>query len=320
MLEKIAAALRAAKSIAVMPHISVDGDGLGSSLALCMALVNMGREAVVYLEEEIPAMYEFLPGRSMVKVYDGNVKHFDVVAALDTGDIKRLGSRAKLLEVGSVTVNIDHHNTNSGFALLNYVDTEASAVGEIIYNMISLLKQSIDSSIATCLYTAISTDTGGFRFSNTTALTHRIAADLVDKGVNVSEISRRVFELTSIGKARLTGEAIKALELFDNGRVAVIVIKDDMIARSGAVEEDCEGIVNIGRSIKGVEVAAMIREKGNRQVKVNLRSNGDTDVSEIASAFSGGGHKRAAGFVAKAEVEHLKIELLGHIEKALKSN
>ncbi len=320
MLEEIAAALKAAKSIAVMPHISVDGDGLGSSLALCMALVNMGAEAVVYLEEEIPAVYEFLPGRSMVKVYDGKAKHFDVVAALDTGDIKRLGSRAKLLTGGSITVNIDHHNTNSGFALLNYVDTEASAVGEIIYKMLDMLKQSIDSGIATCLYTAIATDTGGFRFSNTTALTHRIAADLVDKGVNVSEISRRVFELISIGKARLMGEAIKALELFDNGRIAVITVKDDMIAKAGAVEEDCEGIVNIARNIKGVEVAVMIREKGGGQAKVNLRSNGDTDVSEIASIFSGGGHKKAAGFVAQGEFEHLKIELLGRIGKALKFN
>ena len=318
MLTKIADLLKGTQKAAILPHIAADGDALGSSLALAIELTALGKEVSVILEESIPQIYEFLPGIELAQVYPEGEKDYDLVIALDCGDIERLGARRKIFDNARVTVNMDHHRTNKGFAHIDLVDLMSAATGEIIYRL--LVKMGVDpgKDAAICLYTAISTDTGSFRYSNTSPMTHRICAELLEKDIDIADISKRVFDTASYGKVRLTGEAIDSLELYFDGKAAVMTLTEEAIKRSGAAEEDSDGIINIARNIRGVEVAAMLRQMRNSDIKVNLRSNYYADVASLAAKHSGGGHKRAAGFTASGtQLQEVKRMLLDEIKEML---
>ncbi|MGI6778160.1 MAG: DHH family phosphoesterase [Acetivibrionales bacterium] len=319
-LKDISNIISRSNSIALLPHISADGDALGSSLALGIALKGLNKKVCIFLEEDIPNTYTFLPCLELVKKYgeeeaDG---FYDTVIALDTGDLSRLAERKEIFAGGKVTINIDHHSVNSNYAEHNYVRPNHSAVGEIIYELLGLLGINIDYSIALCLYVAIATDTGGFRFSNTTAYTHSIISKLIGKGIDVADVSRKVFEETSIEKVKLTAKAANSLELLEDGKLAVAMITSAMMKDSGAKEEDCDGIVNIGRNIRGVEASVLLREVGQREVRVNLRSNNYVDVAAVARHFSGGGHKNAAGCTIESTLKEAKEKVLEEIRKNLK--
>lgn len=318
MLNRIISEIKAAGSITILPHIYADGDALGSSFGLALALKKLHKKVSVYLEEEIPYIYSFLPGKEYSCVYAGEANENDLVIALDTGDMERLGKRAEIFDKAGKTVNVDHHNTNSMFGGMNYVDTRSSATGEIVFKMIGMLDAQLDADMAVCLYTAISTDTGSFKYSNTTPETHEIISRLLRLGINVSEISDRVFESTSFEKVKLTGLAADSLQLYEGGKIAVVILTDEMMKASGASEEDCDGIVNLGRNIRGVEVAMMLRQRNENEIKVNLRSKSYVDVAAIASRYSGGGHKRAAGCTVSGQLEDILERLLDDIRKALK--
>lgn len=317
LLNKIAIDIKNAAQIAILPHVSADGDALGASFALALALVEMGKKVSVQLEEEIPYTYSFLPGTGLSSVYAGSPSHYDTVIALDCGDIGRLGGRRIIFNSAAVTVNIDHHSTNTSFAAKNYVDKEASATGEIVYELLPILGSKPGKDIATCLYVAIATDTGCFRYSNTSPRTHLIIAELIKSGIDVAYVSRKVFDTTSYEKVKLTAAAINTLELFEDGRIAIMSLPAELIKETGAREEDCEGIINTARNIRGVEVAAMLRKGGNGEIKVNLRSNEKVDVSAIAVNHSGGGHARAAGYTVKGGLLNEKNKLLSDIREAL---
>lgn len=317
IFDKILSVLNGAASIGILPHISADGDALGSSFALALSLKKLGKKAEVILEEGIPGIYGFLPSSYISLVYDKKIRVYDVVVALDTGDTARLGSRYELFEASGNTINIDHHHTNTEFGFYNHVEPDASSTGEIVYKLLKAMGAEFDKDIATCLYLALATDTGGFRFSNTCASTHEVAADLIRNGVDVAGISKKVFETQTLERVKLTGVVIQNIEFYEYGKVAIIVMTDEMIKNSGASSEDCDGMVNIGRNVAGVEVSVMLRETVNGEVKANLRSNSYVDVSGIASMFKGGGHKRAAGFTVRMDMNELKKQVLNDIKEAL---
>jgi phosphoesterase RecJ-like protein len=317
MLDIIANAISKSGDIALLPHVAADGDALGSSFALAQAISAMGKKVKVLLEEDIPFIYGFLPGIELSGVYRQGGRQYDTVIAVDCGDLGRLGNRADIFEGARITVNIDHHATNTGFAVHCFVDKGAAATGEIIYKLLGLMDVKIEKDIATCLYVAIVTDTGGFRYSNTTSYTHELAAVLLRAGVDVAAVSQKVFEATSFEKVKLISEAINTLELFENGKIAIMAISNELIKRSGAKEEDCDGIINTARNIRGVEVAAMLRQWDNGEIKVNLRSNLTLDVSAIASLYKGGGHKKAAGYTTAGTLENAKKRLLEDIREVL---
>ncbi len=306
-----------AGSVAIYPHVSADGDAIGSSLALGMALRNAGKKVSVYIEEDIPTVYRFLPGAELAGFYDENDEVADLNIALDTGDVGRLGSRAEAFFMAPCTINIDHHVTNTKYAHLNFVNAVSASTGEITYLLLKKLKMEINANIATCLYTAIATDTGGFQYQNTTAETHKIIAELLSTGINVGEISQRIYDNTTYEKLKLNAKSIELLELHENSKLAVVALSLDDILSTGAKEEDCDGIVNIGRSIESVEVSALIKEKGNNEIRVNLRSKNYVDVSEVAAAFDGGGHKRAAGCTIIGTVEEVKGKIIEAIKERL---
>ncbi|MGE5614535.1 MAG: DHH family phosphoesterase [Bacillota bacterium] len=317
MLNRIASELKVSRSVVILPHEAADGDAIGSSLALAFILSRMGKKVKVMMEEEIPYIYDFLPGKEFCGAASDEKCSFDLAMALDCGDMERLGSRKEIFACTPKTVNIDHHLTNTQFADLNYVDTASSATGEIIYELMKLLGQELDKDIAECLYVAISTDTGGFRYGNTTPLTHRIAADLLETGIDVAGISQKVFDITSSGKVKLMGAAIQSLELLEDGRIAIMSVSGETIMNTGASEADSDGIINTARNIRGVEVAAMLRQTDKDGIKVNLRSNSYVDVSAIAGRYSGGGHKCAAGFTTGGSLEQVKEMLIKDLKEAL---
>ncbi len=306
-----------AGGVAIFPHVSADGDAIGSSLALALALRNAGKKAVVYIDENIPAVYRFLSGNELTCFYDPQDEVMDLNIALDTGDVGRLGTRGEAFFKAPCTINIDHHVTNTKFALYNYVDASSASTGEIVYTLLKKLKYPIDRDMAACLYTAISTDTGGFKYSNTTAETHKIAAELLATGIDIGELSQRIFDNTTYSKLKLTQKAIEKLELSEDGRLAVVVISQSDLHSTGANDEDCDGIVNIGRSIEGVEVSLLVKEKNADEIRINLRSKTYVDVSEIAAAFGGGGHKRAAGCTVKGTLQEVKDRLTTAVKEKL---
>jgi phosphoesterase RecJ-like protein len=258
-----------------------------------------------------------LPGKEYVEAFIDQAEEFDLVLALDTGDLARLGKRIKIFESNSFTINIDHHTTNTEFASINLVKTSAAATGEIIYQLTKRMGISLDERIATCLYVAIATDTGGFRYSNTTSLTHQITADLINNGVDVSRISQLVFETVPYKKVRLMGLAIDNIEITEGGKLAFITVTNEMLKRANASEEDCDGLVNVARNIEGVEVAALIRQRSEDEFKINFRSQNYVDVSVIAHRYSGGGHKKAAGCSMRGSVAQIKEIIKKDIREVL---
>ncbi len=306
-----------AGGIAIFPHVSADGDAIGSSLALALALKNAGKKVIVYLEENIPTVYRFLPGIELACFYDTRDEVMDINIALDTGDVGRLGTRGDAFFEAPCTINIDHHVTNTKFALLNFVDDMSASTGEIVYTLLKKLKLGIDRDIAACLYTAVSTDTGGFKYSNTTSETHRIASELLATGIDIGELSQRIFDNTTYTKLKLTQKAIELLELHENAKLAAVAISQADLQATGAKDEDCDGIVNIGRSIEGVEVSVLVKEKNAEEVRVNLRSKTHVDVSEVAAAFGGGGHKRAAGCTVKGSLQEVKEQMIKVLKEKL---
>ena len=248
----------------------------------------------------------------MITVYrEGRDFHSDLVIAVDVGDVQRLGERAVYFRDAKITVNIDHHVTNTFFADINDVRPGYSSVGEIMVDIIDELGAGFDKDTAECLYVAIAFDTGGFRYGNTTSGTHIAASRLLGTGIDVAGISRKIFETVSYEKVMLTGEVAGTIRLVCGKRVCVMRITHEMMKKTGASEEDCEGIINIGRSIRGVEVAVLLREHGNG-IKANLRSNEFVDVAEIASMFGSGATRERPASSLTVILTRLKKKLSGH--------
>ncbi|MGE5329119.1 MAG: DHH family phosphoesterase [Deltaproteobacteria bacterium] len=304
--------LKSAKRVAIISHVYPDGDAVGSSLALYKALRAYDKSVDVFFSDGVPSIYSFLPNSENVKK-EYNQEVYDAAVVLDCGDVDRTGSYSAILASAKVKINIDHHSTGTPFGDINLVEPYASSTGEIIYRLIKMSGLDIDKEMAECLYVAIAADTGGFRFSNTTGIAMQVASDLINCGIDVSDISRRIFDVLSLAKVKLMGEAIHSLEIHRE-KIAVMYLNNEQVARINALPEDYDGIVNVGRSINGIEVAVFIVEKEPNEIKVNLRSNTSFDVAEIAQKFNGGGHKRAAGCkFSKTTLEDAKKEIITEI-------
>ena len=240
----------------------------------------------------------------------------DCVIVLDCGNFKRVNADLKLQDKKYELINIDHHLSNDLYGDINFIDTKASAVGEIIYEVLRLLNVELDKEIGTCLYTSVLTDTGCFRHSNTTALTHNIAGELINTGIDFSNIYRMIFENKKIEKIKFFGEIISNMTLELNGKVSVMHIAKNVLEKYNLELVDTSDVIDFGVSIDTVEVAILIKEVGNG-VKVSLRSKYLVNVSKIAEGFSGGGHIRASGFYAQADFDNTKVKLIEIIEKEL---
>lgn len=287
--------IRRGENFLVLPHILPDGDTIGSSLGLYWFLKKLGKNPYILLDGHIPNNLLFLPGASNIMLtWDEDIK-VDTVIFIDASDLDRLGPNALFVEKVENSINIDHHITNTYYASCNYVSEDAAATGEIIYHLIKSSEVDIDEHIATCLYTAVTTDTGSFKYDNTKPHTHRIAAELLEYGVDVNQVTTEIYQNKPVCQVKLLSAALNTLTMESSGKLAVILVTKEMLSKSQASVLDADGIIEFGRDIQGVEVAVLLKEVEEKEIKVGFRSKYDIDVSKIAKDFGGGGHKKASG-------------------------
>lgn len=309
-MKEIAAVLNQSKKIAIFVHISADGDALGSAFALKYSLENIGKVADVYLNEKISERLAFLADFSSAEYKIGGLAmDYDAFAALDCGDEFRLGMYKDDYLRHPLTVNIDHHFTNKEYAKYNYVDGTSAATGELIAALLDEMGVELDSVSASLLYAAISSDTGCFAYSNATEKTYILAAKLLKKGINNADINRLLFSTTTLLELKLQSFLIENLELHHNGKLSVATITEEQLFDLGAAYEHTEGLIDTLRSVKGVEVACLIKQK-NGVTKGSIRTNAFVDAAAISAYFGGGGHIRAAGFSSEFSVDETKNKII----------
>ncbi|NLV88068.1 MAG: bifunctional oligoribonuclease/PAP phosphatase NrnA [Tissierellia bacterium] len=301
------------QNIYIASHVQPDGDNIGSMLSLGLALKKLNKNVRLLKSDEIPSDYMFLPNIDLIKDYD-NIDEIDLFIALDSSDEGRLGKNKDLLSKAKTILNIDHHISNTDFGHINIVDHNASSTGELMYDFIKYMNISIDEDMATCIYTAISSDTGSFMYDNTSAKTHEIAADLIKIGIDKRNININLYQNKSLERTKLFIKTMDNLELYFENKVGLAKITQDMLEDCNAKMEDSEGIISFIRDISPVEVAILLKEFSNNEIKVSMRSKRYIDVAKICSNFGGGGHIRAAGCTINESIEEAKALILNEIE------
>ena len=310
-LEQIVQAIQAADRILVVTHIHPDGDALGSQLAMGEILTALGKQTYLYTESEISHLYAFLPGCEKLQTELPDLDQFDCVLALDCGDCFRLGlKREEFLSVDAVVV-IDHHAGHKEFGHLRWVDQHRGSTGEMVYDLACALGVDLTYEAAYCLYTAIVSDTGSFRYSSTTADTFRVAGELLGKGVKPSDVAGKLFDNFSVNRLRLMKDVLETLTLYSDERIATISVTQAMLAETVTEPADTETFINYPRSLRTVKVAAFIKEAPEGMISVSLRSKSNYDVAQVAAKFGGGGHRNAAGCKwPDSSIEAVRDELL----------
>lgn len=312
---KIAGILMEEKKIAIISHLDPDGDALGSQLALARILEKEGKEVLCFNASEIPEYLFFLAGIENIQPYQGQDLSDHVLVYVDCADSKRTGMEVQ----GKISINIDHHVSNDLFADYNLIIVKAAATGEIVYQLIRDMGLEIDQETATALYTALSTDTGSFMFANTRAESHRIAADLIERGADVGALRENFFEGVTLRRFKMTRYAYQEAKFACDNKLAWVKLPYDLIKELDAREEDSEGVAGHLRNIKDVEVALLLKEREDGKIKGSLRGKDLIDVSKIARTFGGGGHRRASGFEVEMSLDQAEEELIKAIKEELKN-
>ena len=300
--ESVINAIREADSFLVVTHIYPDGDALGSQIAMGNILRSLGKQVYLYSEETVPNLYAFLPGCEGLDTALPDLKNIDCVIALDCGDRLRLGKAMDNLLAVHPFVMIDHHTGKKKFGDHVWVDSQRASTGEMVYDIAVALDADIDTDTAYCLYTAIVSDTGSFKYSSTTSETFRIAGELIAKGVRPSDVAGKLFDNFSVNRLQLLKAVLATLNLHGENSIAIIHVTQDMFEETATIAADTENFINYPRSLASVKVAAFIKETQTDLISVSLRSKGkECDVAVVASKFGGGGHRNAAGFKIRAE-------------------
>jgi bifunctional oligoribonuclease and PAP phosphatase NrnA len=310
-LAEIVAALRAGRRFLVASHVTPEGDTVGSQLAICLALQDLGKQVVAYNADPIPRNIRFLPYAETIVGQIDPEDAFDAAVVVDAADLSRIGpGMAAALPRCRAVINIDHHKTNTGFGDLRFVDPNASATGEVVYRLLKAIPVTITHEIAVNIYVTLLTDTGSFQYTNATPEAFRIAGEMVSLGVRPWSVAQKIYESNPAARMRLLARVLDTLEVSPDGTVATIVVTRGMLEATGCTADLTDGFINFPRSIEGVEVAVMLREEGPDLYKVSLRSRGNVDVSSICSGFGGGGHRNAAGALVRGPLADVKASVL----------
>ena len=314
-LDNILEEIKKAESILILTHESPDGDAIGSSLAVNLALKQLGKNPEVIIRE-FPRTFEFLPSSNDRKI-EAQKDRYDLIITLDCADQKRLVGK-EYIEKADKIINIDHHGSNTMYGDINFINPVAPACCEILIGMLEYFDIPINVEIGTAILAGIITDTGGFKYASVTAETFEFTAELLRKGVNVSEIYKNVLETRTKGNFELLRRSMDRLELLEDGKVAFTYITKKDEEEVNAEPGDHEGIVENGRSIEGVKVSIFLRQKDEENAfKISMRSNGNINVSDICFIFGGGGHPNAAGALIQGSIEEVKEKILKEVRKAI---
>ncbi|MFQ5703538.1 MAG: bifunctional oligoribonuclease/PAP phosphatase NrnA [Gemmatimonadales bacterium] len=321
--KEVAAILKPGMRVALTTHVNSDGDGCGSVVALWHVLTGMGVRAAITNPTPFPDRYRFLlNGMERADKSDEAVKHVqraDAIVVLDISDCARLGHLARVVESTRAPVAcIDHHASAGSLPDgPRMVDSEACATGELVYDLVRSMHWDLSYQVAMGLYVAIMTDTGGFRFSNTTPRTLQVAAHLMSRGLDPEEIYRHVYSSEPENRLRLMAEVLQTLVVEPECGLAWVTVPPGALERHGLDPDDLEGIVELPRSIRGVRLALLFRSLANGRIKVSFRSVGDVDAARLAEGFGGGGHRRAAGASLDGDLSEVHRTVLAAARRAL---
>lgn len=310
-LESAAKTLLSKDKILILTHRSPDGDTIGSGYALAMALRKLGKSVKVDCTDPFPEKYSYFTDKLEKLEFDE-----EFVVSVDIADTKLLGE--KLSDYADkIDLCIDHHGSNTKYAKEYYVEASAAAAAQVIAKLIRLMNVKFDKDIANAIYTGITTDTGCFRYTNVTAETHRIAADMIDCGAESGMINRLMFETKSRSRLEIERRVMDSIQFYLDGRCAIAYATIDMMKESGAVDSDMEGVSSLPRQIEGVMAGITLREKNNGKFKVSVRTTDELDASAICANFGGGGHKAAAGCMITGTLNEAIEQIIEVVRQAL---
>lgn len=317
MLSQVVELIESKNNFGITTHIKPDGDGVGSSLGLCWLLRSLGKEAEVIVHGEVPPAYQSLPGADDIRDVKVLDRTYDAIFVIECSDIKRPGIEG--LDQ-AFTVNIDHHATSEHFGTVNWIDSTASAVGEMIYNLCKAIGGRITKEIAECVYMALVTDTGSFHFPNTSDRTLKVASELIKAGARPATIGEAVYNNYPWSRIELMRQVLDTVRRDDSGKIAMLRQTLAMKETAGAIDGDNNGFVNIPLAAREVLATVYMREVGSDSYRVSLRSKGDINVAKVAEQFGGGGHKNAAGLRIEGPWDEAETKIVKALKYALPTN
>jgi phosphoesterase RecJ-like protein len=323
-LEEIAEILKKYHNFVITSHVHLDGDALGSEIALFLMLKSMGKKVNIVNQDKTPDIYKYLPVveeiiciEELGKEYSLEVKPETILIILDSSNLDRIGNIHINMKQIEFIINIDHHSSNTLFGKYNFIDTSASSSGEILYKLGKKLHCNLNKEIAIPLYTAIITDTGSFKYANTNEDTFKIALDLVKHGVNPGCIANYIYNNNELSGIRILGEALRRLKINPSLQISWTIVTRDMLKETNSKDEETEGIVDKILSIKNIEVSAFLRETESGDIKVSFRSKGNFNVDQFARQFNGGGHPNAAGCSIKGTINKVENLVISRLQDKL---
>jgi bifunctional oligoribonuclease and PAP phosphatase NrnA len=313
-IRKIVDAVRTRHRFVLSSHARPDGDSIGSQLAMAYALREMGKEATVVNADPAPAPMMAFPGVPDIRIAPSVEGEFDAAIIMECGDLKRTG-------VGGLerflVINIDHHPGNSGYGEINWFDASAAACAEMVYDVVRALGVPLTKEIATHVYLAILTDTGSFHYSSISPRTFDICRACLEAGVDPVLVARNVYDSNNMGRLKLFGAVLGAMQIDQTGRIAIVYVDHEMARAAGGTYEDTEGLVNLPLTVKEIEAVVFFKQEKGDEYRVSLRSKGDVDIGSIAKEHGGGGHKNAAGCTIAGPIEELQKAMVEKIEGAI---
>jgi len=316
IINKILKIIQENHTFFISSHMRPDGDSIGAQLALGSFLRRLGKDVYIANRDPVPVIYQFLPHSSDIHIIEKVERNFDVAFILDCGDLQRIGNIIDLKNRVKIIINIDHHVDCELFGDYNYVESQASSVAEELYDLFKQSHLEIIEEEVLALYVGILTDTGRFQEANTTPRCHEIVAELISKGISPQLVSQKIYEARTEPGLKLLSLTLSTLEVTADGKIALLLITQDMYKKTGAREDEAEGFVNFARDVEGVEAGVLFKETDvSNQFRVSFRSKGKIDVSKIARLFGGGGHRNAAGCTIQGAVEEVKQRILNAISQ-----
>lgn len=320
-LEGIIGAIRDARSVALVSHVNPDGDTVGSALALKLGLEKLGKTVVPFCRDKVPDNIMFLAGAGEFRnLEDMPDTRFDLLICVDVADEGRMGTCAPLMTQSAHTAQIDHHSTNPNYCELNCVDDDGPATGLVAHELLARLGVPMDREIASCLYVALSTDTGNFAYTCTTPETFRVMAELMEAGLPLGELNRRLYRQREVPQVLLMQRALGSLTFHRGGQVTTMTLSQQDFSECGALPEHADTLVNYGLDILGVRMAVLARETSvPGEIKLSLRAVAPDRIDGIAQSMGGGGHTQAAGATVKGTLEECVSRCVAAMEQALET-
>ena len=316
-LQKIADVIDKNKTFLVLTHVFIDGDALGSQLAMAGLLRKKGKDVYLIGDRQGLDFYSFLPGSEQVKENLSTDVEIDVAIVVDCGSKERLGEAKKYLKIAKTSINIDHHLKNTKFADVNWVRADASSAGEMVYQLFKELKEEPDKDDALCIYTAILTDTGSFRYASTTPRTHEIAAALLRKGIRPEYVSESLYNSHTYDDIALLREVLSGMTISPDGRIAWLRLSRKTLQKINYSQEMVDSFISYPRSIKTVHIAILFKEINNNKVKISFRSNYGVNVAKLAALWGGGGHHRASGCTITGSLAEIERGVIARTQQYL---